>query len=830
MLGPFRGLTVLDFSWGTPGALATAVLADFGAEVVKVEPPTGDPFRSHPSWLAWNRGKKSVILDLETPEGRERAEALTRGADIVMESFRPGVSKPLGIDYETLSQANPGLVYCSITGFGQKGPLSQLKAYEGIVAAKSGRMTGGSFAGEIEREGPIYPAVETATWAASQAAVRGIVCALLARSRTGRGQWVQTSLLQGMMCYDGGRLTDAYFSRKDPERFPPNANAYLRRDSLPTLEYIPVRTKDGRWMQHANNAQNPRLILSHLRVIGLDWVMEDERFKGIARGGAALDNENREILREIILDRMQERTLDEWMEVYVKDGNVAAEPFIYTAEAMQHPQVVHNRHVVEIDDPRVGPMKIAGLLADLADTPGEVGGPAPTLGQHTSEVLDELSRRMPDSAAGNGKAGGNGHAPQYPLEGITVIDLSTVIQGPYGASMIADLGARVIKIDPTPERGSPRPIAQLGNLKTYAGKECIQIDLQRKEGQDLLHKLIAKADVLLHNFRPGVPERLGVDYETCRRINPRLVHVYSGAYGATGPHNRRPGAHPLPGALFGGALRQAGRGMPPPTYQPMNMDEIKSVSRKLMKANEGNPDPNTSQAVATAIALGLWDRERTGKGQAIQDTMLIANAWANHGEAYDFVGRPPYAIPDAECYGLHALYRLYPAKEGWVFLACKFEEEWAAFCHTVGRPDLLADPRFAPAARQAHDEELIGQLCQVFASRPAADWEDLLCSQDVACVRVTETSKEEFYLDDLHAQENNLAVETEDVSPRFGRYMRPAGIVQFSETSGRYRAAPYPGQHTRSIMQELGYNEEQMEEYREQRIVDWQDANPIYAG
>ena len=90
-----------------------------------------------------------------------------------------------------------------------------------------------------------------------------------------------------------------------------------------------------------------------------------------------------------------------------------------------------------------------------------------------------------------------------------MIDLSTVIQGPYGASMIADLGARVIKIDPTPERGSPRPIAQLGNLKTYAGKKCIQIDLQRKEGQDLLHKLIAKADVLLHNFRPGVPEPLG---------------------------------------------------------------------------------------------------------------------------------------------------------------------------------------------------------------------------------------------------------------------------------------------------------------------------------
>ena len=827
MAGPCSGLTVLDFSWGTPGALATAVLADYGAEVIKVEPPMGDPFRSHPSWLAWNRGKKSIILDLATTEGQEQAQQLAARADIVVESFRPGDTVGLSIDFDTLSRINPRLVYCSITGFGQKGRYKNLKAYEGVVAAKSGRMN--SFAGHLAREGPIYPAVQTATWATSQAAVRGILCALGVRAHTDRGQWVQTSLLQGMMCYTGGRIMDVFFSRKDPERFPLNANAAQRRNSLPTLEYIPVRTKDGRWLQHANNAQNPRLLIAHLRAIGLDWVLEDDRFKSISRGGAALSNENREVLRELILERMQEKTLDEWMDIYVKDGNIAAEPFIYTAEAMQHPQFVHNRHVVEINDPRVGPMKIVGLLADLADTPGEVGGPAPSLGQHTSEVVSNMAERAPVSVAGASNGRGNGKASLPPLDGITVLDLSTVIQGPYGAVMIADLGARVIKIDATPERGSPRPVAQLGTLRTYAGKECIQIDLQTAEGKELIHKLIAKADVLLHNFRPGVPERLGVDYETCKSINPRLVHVYSGAYGATGPHNRRPGAHPLPGALFGGALRQSGRGMPPPIYQTMTMDEIKETSRRLMRANEGNPDPNTSQAVGTAIMLGLWDRERTGKGQAIQDTMMIANAWANHGEAYDYVGRPPYAIPDSECYGLHALYWLYEAKDGWVFLACLFEEEWAKFCQTVGRTDLLGDPRFASAARQAHDEELISQLSQIFATRPAAEWEELLTAQDVACVRVTETDQEEFLLDDPHARDNELAVETEDENPRYGRYMRPGGIVHFSETPGRFRVAPYSGQHTRTIMQEVGYSDEQIDNYRERRIIDWQEADPIFA-
>ena len=269
--------------------------------------------------------------------------------------------------------------------------------------------------------------------------------------------------------------------------------------------------------------------------------------------------------------------------------------------------------------------------------------------------------------------------------------------------------------------------------------------------------------------------------------------------------------------------------MPPPADQPMTLDEIKDVSRRLMRANEANPDPNSSQAVGTAVMLGLLDRERTGQGQAIQVTMMCANAWANFDEAYDYAGRPPYAIPDAECYGLHALYRLYPAKEGWVFLACLFDKEWVQFCHTVGRPDLLADLRYAPAARQAHDTELAAALSQVFAARTATEWEEMLTTQDVACVRVADTEREEFFLDDPHARDNELAVEVEEESPRYGKYVRPGGIVHFSETPGRYGAAPYPGEHTRAIMQELGYGDEQIDEYRERRIVDWEDANPIFA-
>jgi crotonobetainyl-CoA:carnitine CoA-transferase CaiB-like acyl-CoA transferase len=151
----------------------------------------------------------------------------------------------------------------------------------------------------------------------------------------------------------------------------------------------------------------------------------------------------------------------------------------------------------------------------------------------------------------------------------------------------------------------------------------------------------------------------------------------------------------------------------------MNLEEIKEVSRLLMRANEANPDPNTSQAVATSILLALLARARTGSGQAVEVTMLQANAWANANEAYDYNGRPPCALPD-QCYGLNALYRLYPTSQGWVFLACVLDREWRAFCIAANRSDLLADARFASAtARTEHDAKLAAEIGKVFTTRPA---------------------------------------------------------------------------------------------------------------
>lgn len=815
MAGPCDGLVVLDFTWGMAGGLATAVLADFGADVVKIEPPTGDPFRSHPAWIAWNRGKKSAVLDLKSAEGRSQAHRLAGQADVVLEAFRPGVAQRLGIDYATLSAINPRLAYASISGWGQQGPLSQVAGYEGVIAARAGRMM--DFAGQMNREGPGYTAVQTATWAASQAAVRGILSVLLTRDSTGHGQWVQTSILQNVMPFDLAGLTMRQLSRQNPKSYPPDSLGAAIR--LPMLQYIPVRTKDGHWLQHANLMD--RLFRAYLKAVGLGWVLEEDLFKT----APILKHDAREALRDLILTRMQEKTLDEWMQVYMADGNVAGEPYRYAVEGMKHEQYVHNHHAVEIADPRVGRLTTVGLLARLSDTPGEVGGPAPELGQHTAEVLQRIgaSPRAAASAAAIEKTNGKPVKPL--LDGLMMLDFSMVIAGPYAAEMLGEMGVRVFKVDATPEReqtistgGGMGPM----NLKNYAGKEAIQVNLQSPEGQKIIHQLIARADILLHNFRPGVPERLAIDWETCRCINPRLIHVYVGAYGATGPHRQRPGAHPIPGALLGGALRQAGRANPPPPDQPMTLDEIKEVSRLLMRANEGNPDPNTSQAVATSIMMALLARARSGCGQAIEVTMLQGNAWANADEAYDYNGRPPYMLPDAQCYGLNALYRLYPASEGWVFLACVFDREWKAFCTAVDRPDLLVDSRFASAqARKEHDAELAEEIGKIFAARPAIEWEASLTAAGVACAQA-DWSLGRFLEEHPQAAANRMAVEVD--SPRFGKYLRHGALINFSDAPPRLGHGSFLGEHTVRMMQELGYTDDQIADLRTRGVIHWEEV------
>ena len=807
MVQVFDGITVLDFTGGRAGGVATMVMSDFGAEVIKVEPPGGEKFRNSPGAVQWNRGKKSVALDLKTPEGKHKAQGLARLSDVVVESFRPGVSERLGIDYATLREGHPGLVYATLTGFGSSGPYAQYKGYDGVVAAKTGRTM--MFSNQYPREGPNFVVTQGVCHAAATALLRGITAALYVRERTGRGQRVETSMLRAVTTYDHVSWVHGQMVQNRPDEYPPDPSVGTGRGN-PT-GYLPVRTRDGRWMQLGNVVE--RLFRSMMRSLDMDSIYEDPRFKS----APALEPEAVEALERIMLEKAQEKTLDEWMSIFLsREGNAAAEPYLSSEQALDHPQIVHNGNVQELDLPGVGAARQLGPIVKMQKTPGRTQGPPPALGEHTTEVLDRIGSDAKVSANGR-----KGPMPKHPLEGITLLDLGTVINGPLGCALVAELGARVIRIE-APGGDWGRQGLPFSVHRTMAGSECICLDLKTAEGQDIMGKLAGKADLLLHSMRPGAPERTGIGYEQLAKINPNLVYLYAGGYGSTGPYSHRPSMAPIAGAVSGGGVAQMGRGGFPPPEQAMSIDEIAAVAKQLKRANDGTADHSTAMVNAVGLLLGLLARERTGEAQYVESTMIAANAYLNADDFYWHEGKQPRPLPDGDGYGLRALYRLYRARTGWVFLACLFEDEWEALCRAIGRAGLMSDPRFAsPESRERHDDALVDELTAVFATEDAMHWEKLLTGVDVACVKAEDRGMYYFFNEDPHVRENGMLTPVE--APRFGEFWRYSPVVSFSETTGKAGPGPLRGQHTRPILRELGYGDEEIQELKRRGVVDWEE-------
>lgn len=799
MPGPAAGLRVLDFSQSFPGALATMVLADSGAEVIKIEPPGGDPTRRHYASVMWHRGKKSVVIDLGTPEGREAAQGLASSADVVIHTLRPGVAERLGIGYETLSDSNPELVYCAISGFGTVGPYAHYKGYEGIVAAKTGWPE--VFQGMGGKKGPVYAAVPVASYAAAMSAVQGIMAGLYVREQTGRGQKVETSLLQALMNMDVGSWLTWQINQE------PGGN-WARR-MLPG--YLVAQAKDGQWLQLGNLP--PAQFRSFLEATELTHLYEDPRFASLPR---VQDEAARDEVMGILLSKMRERTADEWMKLFLAHGDVAGELFHTTQEGLNHAQVLHNRNVIELDDPVVGKTRQLGPLARFAETPASPQGPAPALGQHTEEVLKNGAWVEQRSVSGKGSS-----TPAHPLTGVTVLEFATYIAVPTSACLLADLGARVIKVEPLTGDLFRANFPSTGKL--LQTKESLALNLRTPEGQEAIHKLIAQSDILVHNYRPGVPERLKIDYETARGINPRLIYAYGASYGSSGPHAHRPAMHPIAGAISGGARYQMGQALPP-KGDALSLEELAEASEDMLRTNQANPDPNSGVALAAAMLLALYARERTGKGQYLETWMLNSNLYANAHDALWYEGKPERLLPDEDFNGLHALYRMYQARTGWVFLACVTDGEWHDLTEALGMAALRDDSRFADApTRIRNSDELAELLAPVFMGKEANEWERELVAKDVACVEVREQEIGSFFDQEPFVKEAGFWREVSHPALE-GPYWRHGTVWTFSETPGRVGPMNYIGEHTQSILEELGYGDSDVQRLKEQGVATWPDA------
>lgn len=789
-----EGLRVVDLTSGPTGGVTTMVLADFGADVVKVEPPGGDRFRALAASPLWLRGKRSVVLDLRDAAGRADLHRLVTTADVLVVSGPPSRAARWGVDADAALALRPDLVHCSITGWGPKGALAEVPAYDGPVAALGGRMM--AFERQLKRGGPVYAALPVTSHVASQGAVQGIVAALLARGTSGEGQRVETSLLQGLLPFD---LMELLLVEVMERTGVAGVNVTSMGGDMPTLNYHPIRTKDGRWIQCGN-------LLEHLLMACLDAMdllgelLADDRF--VASPGL-WEPEAVEVARDMILSRALEKTAEEWMDIFRANGNVAAEPFLTTAEALHHPDVVANGDVITLDDPTVGPVPMIGPMAELTATPAVVTRPAPRVGEHTDEVLASLPASAPGPVAARVAPSSNGR----PLDGVLVVEFATIIAAPLSTSLLADLGARVVRVEVTD--GDPYRHLVPGGMpaaKTTAGKESICIDLKNAEGRAIARDLAARADVLVHNYRPGVPERLGLGYDDLAAVNPGLIWVSVAGYGRRSPSANRPATHPCAGAAMGGAGYQGGAAV---TNDCASLADVREMSRQLIRANESNPDPNTSVVAASATLLALLARQRHGVGQAVYVNMLLANGYANIDDALAYGGKASRLLPDAEMFGLAADYRLYRAAEGWVFLAATTEAERARFVAATGHTG-------------AFDADALAAL---FATRPAAEWEAVCTAARVACVRADGSTPGPFFAKHPQMLVNGFSPET--THARWGTHRRWGSIVTVNGGNPHLGPGVLAGEHTDRVLAELGRSTDDVARLRAAKVV---ASEPVLLG
>ncbi len=781
MSDALRPLRILDLTQGPAGGLATMILADFGAEVIAIERP-----RSHlnakPAASMWRRGKTLLTLDLNTTADARTLETLCAAADVLVVDWRPKVLAQRGLAFDDLHPRHPHLIVCHITGFGAHGPLADMPGYEHLVAAYCGRMR--LFSGTADRRGPVFSALQVGVHACAQSATVGILAAELARGEDGGGRLVETSMLQGMQPYEQGAMLGTQFAESDPG-LGPFTQPLSDSPPPPSLYYHPAQAGDGRWMQFGNLL--PHLFDNFLIVTDLIDVTADPAFNPQQ---LLLEGEAHERFRQRMLERIQTRAANAWMQDFIANGGVVAANYQTTQEALRDPDIVANGHVIERED---GGIEL-GPLARLTKTPAEPGGFArenPSLVTQWVESPRAAPSRLQDT--------------KLPLTGIKVVEIATIIAAPFGASLLADLGAEVIKIEQIggdPYRGL---LAGVGAARVNAGKRSISLNLKSKDGLDIALRLIDEADVVIHNFRPGVPERLGIGYEQVSKRNPQIIYLQANGYGPDGPGAQRPSTHPIPGAAMGGVMFQMGERLPDALQ---DFESLRNWTSRLMRANEVNPDPNTALVVATSVLLGLSARKRIGSGQRIMVDMFGANAYANHDDFLDYPGKPPRAIADPQLHGPSDTYRLYPCdRDQWVFLALLTPQERQRFCEVVAELGYTVDATALGAS----------ELTSLFKHHTADHWEAVFVEHGVGCVRADGAPPNEFWLKDPHVAANGWLQGAEH--PVWGSYQRHGPMVVFDAEPRTAHAAPLAGQHNAEVLAQLGMNSEQIENLYQNGII-----------
>lgn len=620
----FAGLRVLDLSQGLAGPMAAMLLADFGAEVLKIEPPSGDVAKDLPGYLMWNRGKARLALDLDQPADRGRLAPLLAAADVAIFDHPPGRLAEIGLDAATLAAINPRLIHTWVPGFGLKGPWSHLPAHHAMLAG----LTGAAFRQGSYADQPVWHIMPMIHYGQAVMAASATAAALLDRQRTGLGQSVAVSGVHGAAEVAGPvGLLDA----------PDLMQGHPLGGSA---SYRLYQCADGAWLFLATLF--PHFFEKAIVALGLRQAAQD------APPGADIDR-----LIETVFRR---RPRAEWLEILAAH-DVPAAPVLDRRDWLSSGPLVDNALRVERRHPRLGQVEMPGTPVTLSRTPG---APGEVMSDAANGALRRFAEPRPAPPVTHA-------APRPPLNGIRVLDLGTVIAGAYAGSILANFGADVVKIEAA--AGDPfRPFGP-GFTNHNRGKRGLGLDLKDPEGHAAFLDMARLADVVIDNYRLGVRERLGIDYAKLKAINPRLVSCSINAFGTAGADARRPGFDPLLQALSGMMAAQGG-----PVGEPV----FHSVPVN---------DVATAAVASFAIIAALAARGPDGEGQNIETSLAAQSALFQSGDLTTWPGSPEPATGERDCIGLSALNRYYLCADGWITLGLADEDQATALNAALGGPD-----------------------------------------------------------------------------------------------------------------------------------------------
>jgi len=778
MSGPLHHLIVIEAARVMPGAIAAMLLADHGADVIKVEPKGGTFFAHDLTRKSWDRGKRSVELDLFDSVDREHVRRLLATADVFIHSMTEIEAAAIGLDEPSLARDFPALIVCALTAYGDNTPFSGRPYGESLAAALLGTMVD---KGSPFRAGPVYLGHPALHYGQAFLAVIGTLAALRARGIIGLGQRVEATLLDAMLAQSP---MNNWWQEEGISYIKKGDSGAVDRFGRTRLVTAMFECADGLFLQL--HTGGPGGFKATMDVLGFgDRVAV---IKG-AEMAVPLSDDEYNIARVEVFEALKKRPRDEWIALF-QAADVAALPVLEPAEALLDPQTEFAGQRIELLDADFGTIHQAAPAVRFQGAQPSTPKPAPVVGADNAALADMQASPIRKVAA-------TARSLKRPLEGLRVVDFSSFFAVGYGGRLLSDLGADVIKVE-TPDGDQMRPLPDCFDA-AQRGKRDIVLNLKLPEALAAAHRLVATADVVTHNLRPGKADKLGIGYPALSAINPRLIYTYLPGYGSKGPKSLLKSFAPLVSGWTGLLHEGGGEGNPP--------------TRSVF----GNEDYNNGFLGAAGILMALENRSRTGQGDYMECPQLHSSLWTTSEHFLDADRRPVYGFRlDKDQAGINALDRIYRTIDSWLCICCRDDVRFAALSQAVS---LAKDSRFTTVRdRAANDAALQALLTPFFAEKTGADAFAILDAAGAPCEIVREKSWVRDALWEDWAVASNRVIEDKD--SMYGHVRMFGLFTHLSRTPGHANgSAPRLGQHTREILAEIGYPPSEIEHMISNRIA-----------